>query len=761
MNRKLAVLLASSLFVSPALAAGIEADQPYLIQTRQAKPVQLQHRAPLLEELVQRSDLPYSQLQPIPLKGVRIQGLQPKSVEALGWNYFVVVDNPSYTRMADIYRDSRLAGKSNFVTADSIIHPYLAFSNRVLTDAITTKLVPDLQGLLAAMNEVSINDYRTAEDGDVREDISRNIAFLSVALKLLNPRYEIPEVADVPKLANTDLANIFAGKVAESAIFDRSEDFSQFKPYGFLNANDQIRNYYRCREWLSHMSYPIVDISGLDGQHSNNFRRSVLLFRALDRSKIEGRPGLDVYNNLLKASTLLGTQIDNLKERTLYPHDYKTVFQDRASDLHVTLTTLAEPLFRTKLMLAIRKQKPVNISAASIFDLDDGPGDNSNSANFRLFPVISQPEQPWFRLVARTFPSDSQSSTAWPVGLLNMYAWGSPMAGNVLADSLWTIDPKVGEVLPELVKCVARRQPGGQMQPVESRAWKILSTYFRPLPDGVPKVLGSESWLTRRLASAAGGWVDSQCALAPSATDAAANAAAAASDTAGGETPDSDTADGVTGVPTSADVPAPSVPPPRRISKAAPYHYLEPSMELYRLLEQDAVKIQTDLTAMKYMPEVYRTRFADFTRLFQRLQKISEVEMRGSQLTVMDKRLLGSIDQILDKVDVPLPAVIAVEAPQKRNSKSVRPEDRLGKGMNLAIGRPGMLYVIYQNPHTMEWTLGRGAVYSYYEMPAPLLTDSMWNHKIEAGFVNPLPWTMKYIVVQKEERKPNATAAAR
>lgn len=752
MNRFLSAFFALSLSVSPAFATGTDGELPYLFKTKMGKPVELQRRAPTLEELIQRADFPFAQLQPIPLRGVKIQGLQPKSVETLGWNYFLVVDNTKFNKMSDIYRESRLAGKSNFVTADSIIHPYLAFTNRVFADAITVQMTPDLLLLLDAMQQVSLADYKASQDPEVRVDIEKNIAYLAVGMKLLNAHYDVPKVGNVPKLVDADLHNVFAGRYANSAIFDRGEDFSMFKPTGFYLADEKLQAYFRCREWLSRVPYPIIDSN--DGRVSNNFRRSVLLFRALDQSMVLGRPSMELWEKLVKASSLIATPLDNLRERTLFPHDYKLVFQDRSADLKVTISALAEPLFRTKLMLAIRKQKPMNLSSTSIFELEGGNGEGSGSANFRLFPVIAQPEQPWLRSVARKFPADREASSSWPVALLDMYMWGAQGAGNVLSDNIFSLDPAIAQALPELANTVTRRGAGGQIVQVDSRPWRILSAYFKPAPEGTPGVLRTDGWMAHKLLSAAGGWVDSQCAVCPEKTpDATPDPAKPPG--AGGQ--EAATGEGVTGVPTSPDAP----PVVRRISRTVPYHYLEPSVELYRTLEQDAAKIQNDLMVSKYLPDKYRARFSDFTRLFQRLQKISEIEIRGGQLPVVDKKLLGNIDQILDRVDTPLPVVLPIDAPQKAASNNLKLEERMSMGMNMAVGRPGQLYVIYQNPHSMEWTLGRGAVYTYYEMPAPLLTQSMWQHKVESGFVQPMAWTSKFQIVQREERRPTTAAVTR
>ena len=721
--------------------------QPYLLKTRTGAPVEFQHRTSTLEEMIVRAPYPAQFMQPIPLHGVRVPGLNPKSVDTLGFQYFAVVDNTNYTRMSDIYKDSRLSGKSNFVTADSIIHPYLAFTNRVMADVAVSQVVPDLRALIDSMLKVSLSDYKSAEDPEVREDIERNVAYLAVAMHLTDSRYELPRIGRVPEMVDDELASIYKGKPGKSHIFDRDEDFSELLPLGWYNSSSQLQNFYRCKQWLSRMDYPINDVSIGDSTHrSNNFRRSVLLFRSLDQATVLGKPAFEVWARLLKSLTLLGTPTEGWHERALYVPDYKLVFENNATDLKVTLKALSEPFYRTKLLLAIRRHKPVNFGSTSIFELEDTSGGSAQQAIFRFFPIIGEPESPWLHSVAHAFPEDKTAVSSWPISLLTMYAWGSPEAGNVLVDNMWTLDPAIAQLLPDLQHCVLRRNAAGQTQPIDSRSWKILSQYFKPLPEGVPGVLRTELWACRRLLSASAGWVDRMCAIMPklaaqapdnsdlrvAASDKTGDASAATSDSIG---------------PASAD--ASQAQAPRKISKIPPYHYLDPSVDIYRHLLADAQKTLIDLDSMHYMPDAYRARFGDFMRLFERLAKIAETEARGAQISVVDRRLLANIDQILDKVDVPLPAVLSFEdGKQQKSNEPMR-------GFNMSVGRPGLLFIIYQNPHNMEWTLGRGAVYTYYEMPSPILSDTMWGHKIEAGFAKPPAWTTHFELVQTADKAEN------
>jgi hypothetical protein len=761
---------------APLIAAGIDdvtnkpmfpvgGLNPYnLMQAKPSKPVELRKHEPTLEELIVKQNVPGQYLQPIPLRGVHIAGLYPKSVETLGMQYFAVVDNSKVLRMSDVYRESRLAGKSNFVTADSITHPYLAFANRIIADAVPN-MIPDLRTLLQAMQRIQLADYNTADDKEVKQDIERNVAYVSVALRFLDPKYEVPRIGQVPELVDRESQLIVSGTTAQSVIFEGTQDYSVFKPYGWYNSSDQLKNFFRCREWLSLVPFAVNDTGGGE-QHSNMFRRSVLIFRSLDRANILGRPAMETWVKLVKGYEVLGSHVEAWGQRTLYPQDYKYVFQDKSSDLRVTLQALAEPFFRTKLMLALRNQKPVNLDSESIFELS--PNDSSSTMPvFRLFPMIGQPEVPWLRGVASIYPPDRSQSESWPLSLIDMYAWGSPMAGNLLADNISALDPNIARALPTLQHCVVTRLPSGQLTPVESRAWGMMSHYFRPMPETAPSVLRTELWLSQRQMSAIGGWVDALSAIAPADDEGSAQSVPSSSGLApagkgvgnagagshsglppaatNATTPavDEKTAEGIS--PAKPDAPA----VPRRVSKVPPFHYLEPNLDTYKHLEMDATKLQAQLEAVHYFPQKHKAKLADFVRLFQRLQKITTTELHGVPISLMDRRLLGDIDLILDKVDVPLPAVLSFDGGKSQG-------DMMNRGFNMAIGRPGVLYIIYQNPHSMEWTLGRGAVYTYYETPAPLLTDTMWQHKVEAGFAVPPSWSQRFELVQqpKAEQHP-------
>src|SRR5688572_9066283 len=81
----------------PPVCASIEDTIPHLMRAKTAQPIEYQRRSLTLEEMIQTSPFPAQFVQPIPLRGVNISGLQPKNIDQLGMNYFLVVDNTKYS----------------------------------------------------------------------------------------------------------------------------------------------------------------------------------------------------------------------------------------------------------------------------------------------------------------------------------------------------------------------------------------------------------------------------------------------------------------------------------------------------------------------------------------------------------------------------------------------------------------------------------------------------------------------------------------
>lgn len=634
-----------------------------------------------LEAILKPQELPTTPVTPISLAGVKIPGVTANTTNLLGMNHFVVINNTNFETMGDVYRDNRLKGKPNFVTLDSIVHPYFATTNGLIAAVIEEHASPELKQILNAMLKASVEDYRNCEDAEIKDDIQRNLAFLIVALRLLEPSIKLPDMGGASDLADREMKSIDSGFRTRSQIFDREENFEALAPLGWFAKREKLSYFYRCAQWISRMDFPLTDVTvDTETGSGNLFRRSVLLFRALDRAVVAGKPAVESWQRLVSVWELFATSSIRNRQKTLLYTDFKAVVPGGAQDLKSTLNSLASPFFRAKLLLSVRKQKPVGLGATSIFDLADASGTGDQTTSFRLMPLIEDPEMPWLRARAGSYADDEKGSVWCPLSLLILHARGAQAATNILYNGVSTLQPDLNKLIPELERMVAKPKAGQAITTVSERSWQILSGYFKQFPAEVQAPLKTDLWMSRHLESAFGGWIDAHLALSEVSANASpsANANASANESVAAATSSSVAAsDGKNIAPSdgkataAADVKtsAPAGASPAKLPAGAPivkpaaYHYLEPVPAVFRAIETDAKALQDKLTALGYFPPRYAQRLNDFMRLAQRLAQIADKEIAGQATTPVDFKLLAGIDFVLDQVSSPLAGSLSIVAP--------------------------------------------------------------------------------------------------
>lgn len=768
----LAIVLTGLLLAAqfaPFAQAQISESSPFPFKMPPQRRTSIERREQKLEELFPKTDFELTPPTPVSLEGIRIPGLNQKGLENLGFNHFVVLNNTPYDRMSDLYRDNRLKNKSNFVTCDAVIHPYLGFNNAVLAAAIEESASRDLFKLLDALLKASIQDYRATEEADVKDDIQRNLAFISVAMRLLDPSVKLADMGGATDLADDELKLILAEKPAVSLIFNRSEDFGAYRPIGWYGHSERTRNFYRCCQWLSRMYFTLSNIS-IDtiAGGGNSFRRAALLYRALDQATVDKKPAPEAWGKLISFWTLLGASSQQ-QENNLLPPDFQTVFKEGVGNLRLTLNTLAQPLLRTKLLLSVKKQRPMEISARSVFELGDKGQERSNEMVFRLFPAIEPTELNWLKKRAHGYQEETAEVAANPLALFDLHAWGAPQATNVLNDISFKLEPTIARALPELEIAVRRKTQTGQLMPIADRRWQLLSSYFKPPSQGAQGAIKQSLWMTRNLESAFGGWIDTFLAIAPIEDPAAPKPAGGSATASTGATPALGTGStkGTTATATTTTTaspgpgaaqttanatPATNTPNTRAI-KPADFHYLEPSPDVFRKISAECKRLNEELTALGYYPKRYAQRSQDFVRLCDRLAVIADREIGGYPMDPNDFRLLRDIDMVLEKVDFPLPGFIYLDTsiaqkPSQATSvittKSEATPAKIG-GATIGIGRAGQLFVILNT--NRGWTLGRGAVYTYYETAGGPFKQEHWTRKLNFGLLRPPSWASHFDVV--------------
>ncbi|MFA6207849.1 MAG: DUF3160 domain-containing protein [Candidatus Obscuribacterales bacterium] len=709
---------------------------------------------PTLKDVFPQMNLPFAAPQPVSLEGMKLSGLGPRSTKILGFNHFVVLQsNPGFSGSSSaLFKDNRETNRSNFITVDPFVHAYFVIANTLTLKVIDQTLYSELNSLLMALVDSCVKDYRACEIDEVKDDIQRNLAFIIVAQKLLDPKIVQPDMGGASDLAQTELALIAKGKRARSVIFNREQDYSSINPIGFYTSTERSSNYYRSAAWLSFMYLTLSDVTN-DSQTGggNNFRRALLLYRAIELGKssrtapIAGDRSHSLmasWQHIYDVSVALAPSVIT-REQTVYPREIKSMFQAGNIEFKDLLQTLAQPLSRARLLLSIKKQRPQGLDAASIFEMDKNRGANENLMVMRFLPPINSYELEWMKWQTTNFKEESDEGFTDPLSLYLLYSWGSPVASNILNALSDRLDPNLLNTVPELTRVAGRRRieadPANAVCVAEKR-WAIITEYFRPMKKNAQSCLMSENWSIQHLLSASAAFVDSFTAFdrpvlsGPSSSSI--STASVEPVKAEGESKSSTTVSR-----NEMNDAQRMFAPKQSVKRAANFHYLEPMPELFAKLSWFTQVMAADLTRLKCFPEDMRSRDTDFVRLLDRLKKIADQELAVQPITVTDFKLLANIDQILSAICPAESACIYVPGAG-------------GGGASIGPGDSGHVYAIFstdQGPY-----ISRGATYSYYEATGGPFKQQHWDRKQGFGFLRPPGWVSKVDILS--DNKPDEKA---
>jgi hypothetical protein len=697
-----------------------------------------------LDDFFPRTDIPQVSLPPISLKAA-IPGLPSAAMDKLATNYFVVVNDARVFDFAQVYRQNHVDGQANFVTVDAIIHPLLAHQNAIRATVITKTCTHELLSMLQGMITQSVADYREAEEAEVKDDILRNLAYLSVAVRLLEPSFKLKEFGGAQDLIDQELNNLDKGDLAQSAIFKRDENFALYRPFGFYQSSDTLKNFFRCRQWLARMSFSLSDVTNNTTTGSGNeFRRATLLYRSLSRTKVSGTNGLTLWRRLNQILTILENNDARLDAGDLLPENFAHVVPPDDTNLKVTIEALSQPLARTRLLLSLKSAENKELSSTSIFELNTKDQKAEKSCVFRLFRPFDPPEFDWLGAQIIQEKDATTGFSAWPVGLLFLHARASRLANNILADNTWRLDEDLVYSLPTLDRSVAlaSQSPSGQS------LWPTLINYLRPLPDGAQNPLRTNVWMSRCLESALASWLDDWLALEkpPSPSDA--------------QERSSSTKDA-----------------PHAVRKISYFNYLEPVPEVFHKLANGLRQFDASLEELSGLPPELKKRSEDFIRLTDRFCEIAKQELTNQPLAREDAQLLSNIDRVLDQISSPVAGSIFLtygKLPKTKTSNLPSTNDRKSPehhvpipgqlaasqsaskpsrfmGTNLGLGGPGTLWIILRGPKGP--ILCRGAVYSFYETPGDAITPAHWQRRLDYGLLKPPFWCDPFQLVDQTTTK--------
>jgi hypothetical protein len=174
-------------------------------------------------------------------------------------NGFVVVKIGKSDDITDLYKKLIQENIPIYVTADTPLHLFHILFDETLKEIEEENFYPDILAVTEKLLEVSKNDYKRL-NGELKEAAKRNVAYFSVAMKLLNPEFSPPGY--VKKWVDWECGEIEKHKslpdystAREKALFRIPEDYSQYKPRGHYTRSEELKKYFKGMMWYGRMTF--------------------------------------------------------------------------------------------------------------------------------------------------------------------------------------------------------------------------------------------------------------------------------------------------------------------------------------------------------------------------------------------------------------------------------------------------------------------------------------------------------------------------
>jgi chlorite dismutase len=183
-------------------------------------------------------------------------------------NGFVVISHPTVqyrstyvypTRITEVYKKLREYDVPLFVTCDSLLDAFhTAVDNimKIMEEKTLFEKVLKLTKTFLSESTTIYNNLNDDDENDLKVAARLNVAYFSVALKLLVHEENVP--AQVADLVTSELANIISSsQISRSVIFGYDVDYTQFTTRGHYSDTVKLEKYFKALMWYGMINFEL------------------------------------------------------------------------------------------------------------------------------------------------------------------------------------------------------------------------------------------------------------------------------------------------------------------------------------------------------------------------------------------------------------------------------------------------------------------------------------------------------------------------
>ncbi|OPY25904.1 MAG: hypothetical protein A4E28_02868 [Methanocella sp. PtaU1.Bin125] len=605
----------------------------------------------------------------------------------------------SDAQIYDLYKNAEKRGAPVVVTTDAVLHAYHILFDYALRILEVSKLSDAIVGLTDLMLAESLSQL---DDGvpELQDLCMKNVAFFAVAKSLLGGSMTgLP--ADARQLAEAELRLIDAHEgFADSPVFGRKEDYSQYVPRGHYTRNEQLERYFRAMMWYGRMPFSLYKSlpGGRKEPDKESTRRAIMIVMALN-----GR-AFDLWKTVYDPTVFFVGETDDLSV-----YDYQALIKKIYGD-QIVLAALTDD---DKVLAFIEKAAALK-APKIISGLIQDDEDKAVLKGFRFMGQRFIPDSYIFQGLVYDKVGTQAKPRAFPMGLDVMAVLGSERAYAIL-DSLGETE------YANYVKQFEALKAGFAALKAEDWTQNLywgwlysLLALLNEKGDGYPTFMKREAWIDKELNTSLGSWTELRH-------------------------------DTILYAKQSYTVLATGMMP-----TAEAKGYVEPNPELYGRLASLAQMTFDGLEARGLLTDALSDRLVDLKEMLVQLKAIAEKELTGTGLTSDEYAYIRNFGNRLENITTFPPEVAdAVESDTDKYMAvvaDVHTDPNTGQALEEGVGYPYHLFVVV--PIDGSLTLCQGAAFSYYEFKWPIsdrLTDEKWQEMLSnKNAPEPPAWTKSF-----------------
>lgn len=191
-------------------------------------------------------------------------------------NLFVVGDENG-REFFETYEFNSYSQTPNFVTVDSLMHTYHIYFAHLLKTTEKSYLFDAIKTISKNMFDESVKMCEEYMGTSFEDAAKRNVAYFGIACNLIGEQVDVPDYADA--LVSDEVGKIMAAKgISMSELVGLEEDYSQYKPRGYYDEDEQLKKYFRTMMWYGRMSFAT--------REEDMTKSAMLMSMALDASAV-------------------------------------------------------------------------------------------------------------------------------------------------------------------------------------------------------------------------------------------------------------------------------------------------------------------------------------------------------------------------------------------------------------------------------------------------------------------------------------------